>query len=90
MEGGGGRRLLLGGRDYMLFGECIGFLGILLGVNLVCSIGETIHANHLRSMLPDNTLPAPLIRVLTNAHATEDRVCKAGIVVIEHCQTLPV
>ena len=74
----------------MLFGECIGLLGILLGVYLGCPIGETMHANHLRSMLLDNTLPAPLIRVLTNAHATEDRVCKAGIVLTEHCKTLPV
>ena len=39
----------------------------------------------LSSMMPDNTLGVPLIRLLTDAHATEDRVCKAGLVVSEHC-----
>ena len=40
----------------------------------------------LRSLKPDNHIRVPLIRLLTDAHATEDRVNKAGITITEHCR----
>ena len=40
----------------------------------------------LRSLKPDNHIRVPLIRLLTDAHATEDRVSKAGITITEHCR----
>ena len=40
----------------------------------------------IRGMKPDNQLRVPLIRLLTDAHATEDRVNKAGIIPTEHCR----
>ena len=40
----------------------------------------------LRSLKPDSHIRVPLIRLLTDAHATEDRVSKAGIAITEHCR----
>ena len=42
--------------------------------------------NILRGMAPDHQLRVPLVRLLTNAHATEDRVRKSGIGIAEHCR----
>ena len=40
----------------------------------------------LRSLKPDSHIRVPLIRLLTDAPATEDRVSKAGIAITEHCR----
>ena len=40
----------------------------------------------VRSLKPDSHLRVPLVRLLTDAHATEDRVSKAGIAITQHCR----